>query len=134
MAKEFTAFTLLAEDVRIEVGNKHTIIGTLSADMNVTSFPANIKIASYTIFRFKSDGVYEVDIQILVGGIPVAGGKSALEAKSGEPAILVIPAGLLMITEPTDLQITASVDGARKTTLVKSAIRIGDVSVPAPSL
>ena len=124
MAKDFTVTAILGEEVRPELGNKHSILGIYTGDVLLPEFPANIRLSFYIVFKFIRAGEHKIELRILLDNKVITSGVTELTSNEGDPAVLVSPSGILGVDSPSELKIDASVDGGRRTTLVKKQIRL----------
>jgi hypothetical protein len=133
MPDAFDFSSVVAEDIRIEVGNKHTIIGFYSGDVIVPEFPIQIRMAALIIFNFKEAGFHEIALTFYIGSDEVATGTSMIEARVGDPSVLNVPSGMLQVAAPGDFRIEGSIDKGERLVLVRKAIRLGDPSLFPPA-
>src|SRR5579871_1507435 len=123
--------TILCEDVRQEIGNKHTIVGSWFADLTLSELPGNVRIAVLIVLQGLAGGHHEAKVELRLDKEAVAGVSFAMDAKTGEAVVLTLPQGLLAMSRPATLSVCMSMDGGRWATLTSSEIRLGATSVSA---
>jgi hypothetical protein len=128
----FEVIAILAEDVRTEIGNKHTIIGALAGELMIPSVPANLKLSAYIVINFKYDGNRKIALGLNIGDTLVATSHSQVTTVNKLPVVLVIPAGIITISEPSIFTIDISVNGGEKRPLITAPIVLSPPGLGAP--
>lgn len=121
---------IVCEDIRDEVGNKKSLMGVLSGDILVPSFPATIKIAVFMEYYPGADdgGQLSAEFRILQDDIEIAKGK--MEAKSirpEHPATFVFPTGLVVFEKEATFRLYASVNKRPEQEIVSK--RVGKLPI-----
>jgi hypothetical protein len=123
---------LVCEYVRPETNNKHTIIGAMSGDILVQSFPANIAIAFYVEIFFPEVGVHKLVVSVYYNSFHAAQFQLQLDVKDiALPGIIVLPTFLLPMTVEGDLEVRGRLDSGREQPIAKRRVRFGAVQLPA---
>lgn len=123
MGRPLKITTIVCEEIRAELGNKHSALGIYSGDIIVHELPANIRISFMLIFDTLAPGTHRINIRMSLGRREVFGGTTSIDVKLNESATVVAPGGLLALDkESTSFRLTASVDGARRVTLAQKRI------------
>lgn len=126
MAKNFKCVAaVLCEDIRQEIGNKHTIIGAWFGDLLLGELPGNVRLAVLIVLDNLTSGYHRAVAEIRLDKKAVASVSFDIEAKVGEVVMLTVPQGILAMATAADLTVSMSVDGGRMTTLISSKIRLG---------
>lgn len=115
---------LLCEDVRIEVNNKHTIVGTLSGDIMIAQVPSTMEIAAYIEFYPEGTNVTLI-FRLMFAGYKMADiNVQPASAPPGTPVIAVIPRGQLGMNQEGELRIDAQISGGKWRTILKKQVTV----------
>ena len=104
---------IVCEDIRDEVGNKKSLMGVLSGDILVPTFPATVQIAVFFEYLPDSDDGDHLSIgfRLLRGDGEIAnGGMQAIVAPK-QTASFVLPRALITFENETTFKMLASVNG-----------------------
>ena len=126
MAKPFPGTlttALLCEDVRTELGNKHTIVGVFSNDILVASLPAVLSLSAYLEYVPDEIGVQNITLSIVVAGNVVANIEaklSVVEAKT--VSVLYLPRVNLTVPRAAEIRLDMKVFPGEPTTIIKKQV------------
>jgi len=123
---------ILAEDVRAELGGKHTIIGAFSGDILLPAFPASFKIAAYLVLRFKDKGDHVVDLEVKLDDAPLGTSTTGLDTREALTVVLVIPMGIVTVDHPQTFSIAGVIDGGEKRMIISTSIALAPLGTPFP--
>lgn len=120
---------ILCEDVRYEIGNKKTIVGTFSGDIIVSEFPAALQIGVYMEYlpdqKHESE---EITVAMWQDDKRFGGGEIHIDAKKNETATIVLPRIIVRFEKECTFRIEASVDGGPSFDLLSKRIFKGEVA------
>lgn len=57
--------TVLCEQVRVELGGKHTLLGAFAPELNIPEVPANVLIAAWVSGKPSGVGQFEAEFRVL---------------------------------------------------------------------
>jgi hypothetical protein len=122
---------VVCEYVRLELNNKHTIIGAMAGDISVPSFPANIIISLYIEVFFPKPGRRTLEVSLHYGGLLTVQFKIQAEVTDVSlPAIIALPTTLIQMAGEGDLDVRGILDLGREQPIVKRRVRVGAVQLP----
>jgi hypothetical protein len=116
MASERDRFqnAILCEDVRYEVGNKKSLIGTFAGNIIVSEFPAAIQLAVYLEYTPKTVGKDEkVDLEMWQDDVKIGSATIIVNAKNNDNATLILPRAIVPFKKEGAFRVTASIDGGQ---------------------
>jgi hypothetical protein len=124
---------LLCEDVRVEINNKHTLVGVLSGDINFGEVPGSLQAAFYIEYTpLRKGEVLNVRV-LLDDGVIAAGVIDVPQLAPGSASIIVLPKGVIAISQDCDLKVQFNVDDGEWETILKRRLQKGMVpSIVAP--
>jgi hypothetical protein len=112
---------ILCEDIRDEVGAKHSLMGVLSGDIIVPSLPATIQIAFFAQYHLSEgeDHQIKVLLRLMIDDTEIAHATLEANVPAHAPvATLVLPKGLASFEKESTFQILASIRGGPEEVLV----------------
>jgi hypothetical protein len=123
--KAYTITAILCEDVRSEIGNKHTIIGTYTGDILLKEFPATFRIAMFSVLKFAKPGKYNCAVKLFFHDGHLADGEIVAEVKEpDENVIFVLPSGLLNASEEGEFRVDMSLNGTKWETVASTTVKL----------
>lgn len=117
---------ILCEDIRDETGNKKSLMGVLTGDVLVPSFPAPIQIAAFFQYRPDKDDADELSIMIrfVDDKTEMAKAKTVVNARNKEAITIALPKGIATFDKETVFRVFASVnDGPEQEIITKKVIK-----------
>lgn len=128
---------ILCEDVRDEIGGKHSLMGVFSGDILIPIFPATIQLATYFQYEMgksaQSEGKVaqdEIDfaITMFVDDRKIATGRMNAPVKGGEKfANFVMPKSLLTFDKPSRYRLVITLSDGRELEILNKQILQGTV-------
>ena len=116
---------LLCEDIRDEVGGKHSLMGVFSADITVPSFPAFIQLAAYVQYRLNPgfEGEINGTISIFQDDTKFVEGAVKGLAKTPETFVtFILPKAIVTFDRPCTYRIVIEIDGHQEEVLSKKIL------------
>jgi hypothetical protein len=132
VARDFTTTTILAEEIRPELGNKHSLLGVYSGNILVDKFPAVIRLGIFIVFDFVRPGPHNVEMRMSLDKELVTQGTTQVIAEPGKTTVIVAPIGMLGAEKPSELRIDAAVDGGKRFVLTRKRLLLSAPSAPSP--
>lgn len=120
---------ILCEEVRAEVGGKHTLLGVFSGNINVSKFPASIRLAMYFELETSEEAVFTSKIRIKYGNKDPVVGDAEIRATE-KTAALVTPMMNLSAEEEGDFVTEISFGDDQWQEVIRKHIAIGPVEQP----
>jgi hypothetical protein len=121
---------VVCEYVRTELNNKHTIIGAMSGDISVPSFPANIIISLYIEVFFPKSGRCTLEVSLHYNNLLVVQFKIQADVKDVSlPAIIALPSAVIQMAGEGDLEVRGMLDRGREQPILKRRVKIGAVQL-----
>jgi hypothetical protein len=112
---------IVCEDVRMEIGNKHTILGAIAGDFSIPQFPAAFKLAAY--IDMTAPAITEtIEVRWMFSGHQQI---SALHQFTGDPpnhVVIVLPPVVLMASNAGDLALEIRVQNGNWVELEKRRV------------
>lgn len=102
---------LVAEYIVEGKDNKHTIINTYSGDVLVSDFPASIPVAFYMEAKPLKDYSGMLSIKLMLGRDVAMEGGAHVDLRTGSPAVIAIPTGLIKLKSATTMKLYVGIDG-----------------------
>ena len=115
MAQPVSKFknVILCEDVRDEVGNKKSLMGVISGDLHVASFPATIQTAVF--FEYAADDSdgdkLSLRFRLMQDDVEIATGGMEADVSVIKRANFILPKGFVSFEKPATFKLLASVNG-----------------------
>ena len=123
--KAYTVSAILCEDVRSEIGNKHTIIGTYTGDILLKEFPSTFRIAMFSVLKFAKPGKYDCAVKLSFDGDHLADGELKADVKDpDEKVIFVLPSGLLNAAAEGEFRVDMSLNGVAWDTVASATVKL----------
>lgn len=123
---------IFCEEVRSELGGKHTILGASAGTLNLPT-AGLIRVSAFIVIEPGKLGEQMLKLDISFAGKPVASAEIELEVNAlDEPAVIPLPSFPLPILENGVFAIDVTIDGYRQRAL-SNPIRIAELKLePSP--
>jgi hypothetical protein len=104
---------IFCEDVRDEVGNKKSLMGVITGDLNVATFPATIQSAVF--FEYAPDASdgdkLSVRFRLMQDETEIASGGMEADISVHRRANFILPKSFIVFEKPATFKLLASVNG-----------------------
>jgi hypothetical protein len=115
---------ILCEDIRDEVGNKKSLMGVISGDLIVPSFPATLPIAVFLVYQPNADRDCEAlfDFRIMQDDTEIVRAGMNSQIPAGQVANLILPKALMGVEKEVVFRLLASVNKGPEEQIIKKRI------------
>jgi hypothetical protein len=115
---------ILCEDVRDEVGNKKSLMGVISGDLIVSSFPATLPIAVFLVYQPNTDRDCEAlfEFRIMQDQTEIVKAEINSQIPAGQIANLILPKALMGVEKEVVFRLLVSVDKGPEEEIIKKRI------------
>lgn len=96
---------VVCEDVRFEMGNKHTLLGVLAGDVELAQFPAVFKIAAYADLVTEHANDETLETRWVFADSAQAGAINQFTSHPPNHVAVIMPTAMLMASGPGILQL-----------------------------
>jgi Family of unknown function (DUF6941) len=117
---------ILCEDIRDEVGNKKSLMGTISGDVLVREFPVTLRLAIYMEYVPEaSDGDHlSVEFRLLQNETEIAKGKMESSVQPGLVSNFVLPMAFVTFEKEATFRMCASVNNGPEEEILSKKVMI----------
>jgi len=115
---------ILCEDIRDEVGNKKSLMGVMTGDVVVGSFPVVLSVAIFMEYRPNAVDPVRVsfNFRLLQDEVEVVKAGMVSDIPAGQSANLIMPRALMSVEKEVIFRILGSVDGGPEEEVLKKRI------------
>ena len=115
---------ILCEDIRDEVGNKKSLMGVMTGDVVVGSFPVVRSVAIFMEYRPNAVDPVRVsfNFRLLQDDVEVVKAGMVSDIPAGQSANLIMPRALMSVEKEVIFRILGSVDGGPEEEVLKKRI------------
>jgi hypothetical protein len=126
---------ILCEDIRDELGGKHSLMGVFSGDITIPAFPVTMQLAAYMQYEADQgfEGEMDFAISIFLDDRKLVGGVLRASIKAGDTLpTIILPKGLFTLDQPATYRLVVTVEGRDAEVLSKKIMLGAPVTPPNP--
>lgn len=124
---------ILCEDIRQELGNRQSLMGVYAGDILVVEFPATIRLTMFASLKFREPGTYSAKLRVVIGKEKPNSADIQIEQSPSGPAVIMLPAGMLHLDEPSEFRVDIAVEGAKWQRLVATKVLLAPPGTIQPA-
>jgi hypothetical protein len=124
----------MCDDIRFEIGNKHTLVGVYSGDVVLSKIPSELTISFYIELKAPEQRTYDIEFEVKLGDEVKQHVVGLLDIdRPHQLGVIAFPRMPMHVGKATTISLRAKFEGEPWRPLIRRRVRQGRVGAVLPS-